>query len=78
MSDATGSGTPVRLVLPGSAPGTTTTGVPPVRTQHQPASHLPFTGLELLPLLLIAALLVAVGAVLLTSGRLPRAASRRT
>lgn len=77
MADSTGSGTPVQLVIPQSVPGTThTVGVPPARP-GPPAAHLPFTGLDLLPLLLLAVLLVAVGAALLTSGRLPRTAFRR-
>ncbi len=75
MSSA-GGGTPVQLVVPRSAPGRPDVGtvVPPSTTTPHP-SHLPFTGLELLPLLLLAALLLALGGVLLRSGHLPRARS---
>lgn len=78
MSGTSGGGTPVQIVLPRSAPGTTGTAVPPTRPQHQPASHLPFTGLDVLPMLLLAVALAALGVVLLLTGRLPRTVSRRT
>lgn len=53
------TGTPVTLVVP---PGSTTAPPPPDRP-------LPHTGFGLLPVLLLAAVLVAVGTVLLTAVR---------
>lgn len=64
MADS--GGTPVTLLVPAvrpETPTTTHTSPPP------PRAHLPFTGFELLPLLMTAALLLAVGLLLLLPGR---------
>jgi len=43
-----------------------------------PRPHLPFTGLDLTTALILTALLLAIGALLLLSGRRPIPHSRRT
>ncbi|HUR15236.1 MAG TPA: hypothetical protein VM097_12175 [Mycobacteriales bacterium] len=60
------TGTPVTLVVrPGAtSPGT---GTPPPPGHH---GHLPFSGLELVPLLLLAVLVLSLGATLLVAARL--------
>ena len=63
MADDGTSGTPVTLVVP---PASVTPGVTAPRP---PQHHLPFTGVDLAGALLLGALLLVLGAVLLTSGR---------
>jgi hypothetical protein len=57
------TGTPVTLVV---SPGQTTPASPP------PPHHLPFTGFALVPVLALAAVLVAAGGVLAALRRHPR------
>lgn len=61
------TGTPVMLVVPGQ----------PVPAQPPGQNPLPFTGFELLPVVLLAALLVVLGsALLVASRRLPSRLAR--
>ena len=67
MADDGSGGTPVTLVVPPAS-------VTPGTVSPPPARHpLPFTGFDLVAVLLLGAVLVAVGTVLLTTTR-----SRRT
>lgn len=64
------TGTPVSLVVPGQAPPPRT--VPGHAAPPPPPHHtLPFSGFELVPVLVAAALLVALGALLVRLGRRP-------
>ena len=58
------TGTPVTLVV---SPSQTVPATPP------PPHHLPFTGFALVPVLALAAVLVAAGSVLTAVRRQPRA-----
>jgi hypothetical protein len=77
MADgATGGGTPVTLVVP-TVPVTPAPAATPGIVVTRPRPHLAFTGFDLSTALLLTALLLAVGVLLLVSGRRP-ASLRRT
>lgn len=73
MADSTqqgqGTGTPVTLVVPAAPPPVTTPVVH--RPGTTPGAHVPFTGFDLVPALLLAALLLALGTALVVTGRRP-------
>jgi hypothetical protein len=73
-SGSTGGGTTVTLVVrePVGPPTTPTVVVP------QPRPHLPFTGVDLVAVLVITTLLLAIGALFLIAGRKPTSNLRRT
>lgn len=77
MAGNGGGGTPVTLVVPPSAVTPSPTSTPGVVVTH-PRSHLPFTGLDLTTALILTALLLAIGALLLLSGRRSTPHTRRT
>jgi hypothetical protein len=72
----TSGGTTVTLVVPGPPLTPQPTSTPTVVVTH-PRPHLPFTGFDLSTALILTVLLLAVGALLITSGRRP-AQLRRT
>jgi hypothetical protein len=73
-----GDGTTVTLVVPpsGVVPTPTPPGAPVVVVSPRP--HLPFTGLDVSTALILTALLLAIGALLIVSGRKPTPHFRRT
>lgn len=68
MATTADGGTSVTLVVPPQQPVTPEHPVPP--TPSDP-SHVPFTGFELGAVLVLAAVLLAVGCALLAAGRRP-------
>ncbi|MCW2599189.1 MAG: hypothetical protein JWM02_1018 [Frankiales bacterium] len=75
-SGSTGGGTPVTLVvLPTtSAPSPIST---PIAVVTNPRPHLPFTGFDFTTALVVITLLLAVGVLLLVTGRRPTPKARR-
>jgi hypothetical protein len=70
MADDGSGNTPVTLVI------TKGTSVPPPHNAPHPPSKLSYTGFELVAAMLLAALLLAVGSLLLVLGRRRRPATR--
>lgn len=77
MADSTtGGGTSVMLVVPPSATVPAPPGSPVVLVPTRP--HLPYTGFDVSTVLVLTALLLALGALLLIAGRRPASRFRRT
>lgn len=77
MADSTtGGGTPVVLVVPPSTIAPAPPGTPAVVVSPRP--NLPFTGFDVSTVLVVTALLLALGALLLIAGRRPASYLRRT
>jgi hypothetical protein len=75
MADS-GGGTPVTLLVPPSAIVPSPPGVPGVVVSPRP--HLPFTGFDVTTALVLAALFLALGVLLIATGRRPTSKTRRT
>lgn len=73
-SGSSGGGTSVTLVIPAAATPSPT-GTPVVVVNPRP--HLPFTGFELSTALVLIALLLALGVLLVVTGRRPDPNTRR-
>ncbi len=68
----TSTGTPVSLVVPSPTPSASgTPGHPSTPPSATPPHHLPFTGVELVPALVLAAALVVVGGAFVRLARRP-------
>jgi hypothetical protein len=74
VADNGPTGTSVSIVIP---PGGARPGTPGVTTPS-PRPHLPFTGLDVVSIALLAVLLVALGSLLVIRGRATTHISRRT